>query len=74
LTVRECAHDAGAPPDLAQDALDERGWLTQKRPAMIDLRVQERLNRTFYELRLQLIEPLQDIEPFVEIVDRCGFL
>ena len=22
LTIRECAHDAGAPPDLTQDALE----------------------------------------------------
>jgi len=45
----------------------------QKRPAIFDLRVQERPDRAFRELRVELVQPLEDIEPFVEIVDRCGF-
>jgi len=28
---------------------------------------------TFRELRVQLAQPFEEIEPFVEIVDRCGF-
>ena len=41
---------------------------------MFDLSVQERPDWTFCELRVELVQPLKDIEPFVEIVDRCGFL